>query len=186
MDGRDFVIMLAEQVRRRVLYHALFLCSLTKLHSSSLLQGVAFDEVMMNLPASAVEFLDVFIGLGARYASFDYSRLPRVHVYAFSSAEDVVADVAGMVAAHLRCDLAALRFEGSARSAEAAKIAAADGRLLEVPCWGHVVRDVSPKKMMVCLSFTLPESVARAQPVVTRKRSAPEATSVHSDKRSKL
>ena len=140
----------------------------------------------MNLPASAVDFLDVFIGLGTRYASFDYSRLPRVHVYAFSSADDVVADVASATAARLGCEVAALRFEGSAQSADAAREAAAEGRLLRVPCWGHVVRDVSPKKMMVCLSFTLPESVARAHPVVMKKRAAVEAIDAHSDKRSKL
>jgi len=107
------------------------------------------SNVLMNLPQNAVEFLDVFIGCATRYnkeaapveqLSSD-SLMPIIHVYAFSThVESPVSDVAQRAATYLQCP-ANLLSEGLAFS-------------------GHIVRDVAPKKVMVCLTFTLPHEVA--------------------------
>jgi len=132
MCARDFVLQLAEK-------------------------GVDFDHAIMNLPQSATDFLDAFIGLGTRKGwkkdeplqeQGQKHRLPNVHVYAFSTADEPVADVAARSAAVLRCDVDLLRPGPN------------------LPFIGHVVRDVAPKKVMICLSFELPLSVALAEPVV--------------------
>lgn len=136
MDGRQFILHLVEK-------------------------GIHFNEVIMNLPQSATDFLDVFIGLGKRIGpSFNESLLPRIHVYAFSTADDVIADIAERVAGVLRCDVSQLNFKGSSHIPKKME------ESLSFPCWGHVVRDVAPKKMMVCLSFKLPLEVAMAEPVI--------------------
>ena len=83
----------------------------------------------MNLPASATEFLDVFIGFEQWYSSHltslpannsstalaeasstrqftpdSHVTLPRIHVYGFSTADDPVQDMIQRVAKELRCE----------------------------------------------------------------------------------
>ena len=94
-----------------------------------------FGHVVMNLPATALDFLDVFVG------AFDRGRwggapLPQLHCYCFSSAADPRADAVARAEAVLGCALP---------GAEAT-----------------LVRDVAPGKMMLCLSFQLPDEVAWA------------------------
>ncbi|KAG9456706.1 hypothetical protein H6P81_001214 [Aristolochia fimbriata] len=87
-----------------------------------------FDHVIMNLPASALEFLDVFKGLLRR--EYWKGPLPWIHCYCFiRSSESMESILAG---------------------AEATL-----GARIENPVF-HKVRDVAPNKEMFCLSFKLP------------------------------
>ena len=112
--------------------------------SSSL--PVDFHHAIMNLPASAPEFLDAFRG-------FTNPTLPRIHVYCFApkpppppesnsnhtspELEEINAGVRQRCSTALGCSLDATKHNVIIR----------------------IVRDVSPKKNMVCVSFTLPEEV---------------------------
>jgi len=93
-----------------------------------------FSHVIMNLPAAAPEFLDAFVGAFDR-RSWGDAPLPRCHCYCFSSAADDPA-------------------------AEA--IARAEGVLgCALPgATAHLVRDVSPARVMMCVEFVLPDAVA--------------------------
>ena len=89
-------------------------------------------HVVMNLPALAVEFLDVFRGLMVGVSS-DNVVLPTVHCYSFS-----------------KCDASELDVQ---RTAE---------HILghELPdCRTRVVRKVAPSKDMVCISFQLTSDI---------------------------
>jgi tRNA (guanine37-N1)-methyltransferase len=93
------------------------------------------DHVIMNLPASAPEFLDAFRG-------WKLSKCPRVHVHCFclkSSESDNYQE------AITRCE-----------EALGCTIQEADV---------HIVRDVSPNKNMLCVSFHLPEAVRTVPPL---------------------
>eukprot|EP00899_Mesostigma_viride_P016586 jgi/Mesvir1/24929/Mv16908-RA.2 len=96
-----------------------------------------FQHVVMNLPASAIEFLDVFRGAFQQEAW--RGRLPTVHCYCFARAEEMETQVWGRAAKAMGMDDAS----------------ALKGNF-------HNVRNVAPNKDMICLSFALPESVAFA------------------------
>ena len=98
-------------------------------HASPLAFG-PFAHVIMNLPASALTFLDALVG------AFDCEAwaapLPRVHCYCFSKAADPRADVIAIAERTMGCPLPGAT--------------------------AHVVRDVSPHKLMLCLEFDMPEA----------------------------
>lgn len=106
--------------------------------------GPLYSQVVMNLPASAVSFLDAFRGAcsDARWQN----HLPTINVYTFSRGDE---DEAG-VRQHVEDALG--------------------GPLHAVPRI-HFVREVAPNKRMLCVSFKLPVAVAAgtavAEPAVT-------------------
>ncbi|GBG28348.1 tRNA guanine37-N1-methyltransferase [Hondaea fermentalgiana] len=126
--------------------------------------GVVPDHVVMNLPASGLEFLDafrgafdpdVFDGTATGVAMNDADNepaakrakrsddakplLPLVHCYCFSSAEDYKEDIVARAEQSLGCSL--------------------DRDAVEV----RQVRDVAPRKMMYCLHFRVPAAAAFAK-----------------------
>ncbi|XP_024518521.1 tRNA (guanine(37)-N1)-methyltransferase isoform X1 [Selaginella moellendorffii] len=94
-----------------------------------------FDHVVMNLPASALTFLDTFRGLLSK-DSWKGS-MPCVHCYCFLRAKQTTADIMNIAENTIR------------------------GSLPGASIW--TVRLVAPNKTMLCLSFMLPESIAFGQ-----------------------
>ena len=118
--------------------------------------GVRYHHAIMNLPASAPEFLDAFRGRtfqrrGDRDSekekeeddSGDYHR-PRVHVHCFGG-KDEESDNDAIK----RCE----RALGCSLDSEADSVTV------------RIVRDVSPKKNMLCVSFSLPLGVRDVPPI---------------------
>lgn len=97
----------------------------------------SITHVVMNLPNDAAEFLDVFRGVYSKKLKDKYYRLPMIHVYGFSRAEDPEFDF------HKRIRIALSE--------------------VGVDVKMHRVRLVAPGKWMLCASFLLPESVAFAK-----------------------
>ncbi|KAF3450061.1 hypothetical protein FNV43_RR06140 [Rhamnella rubrinervis] len=88
------------------------------------------DHVIMNLPASAIHFLDAFKGLIQR----EYWRgpLPWIHCYCFMRANETQEYIISVAESALNTQI-------------------------QDPIF-HRVRDVAPNKAMYCLSFRLPEA----------------------------
>ena len=79
---------------------------------------------------------------------------PRIHCYAFSTASDPIYDIACRCAGIMKCDPKELNYKVVEETT--LQVKKRDRNL----CWGHVVRDVSPKKVMICLTFMLPQCVS--------------------------
>ena len=135
MDGREFVKeLVTDWSKMRDLESGN-----TAINKSTKL----FTQVIMNLPASAVEFLDVFRGLLTPFkdkfissGSSGYAtKLPQIHCYCFSKATEPTNDAKLQVEQVL-------------------------GTVLPSECVCYYVRDVAPQKAMICVSFMLPESAA--------------------------
>lgn len=123
-----------------------------------------FDHYVMNLPATAIDFLDAFPGLYAGHESLfsatsdtpeqdqqQKQPLPKIHVYCFSGHSDNEADD------HIDiCNRISEKL-GYAITPEDRVGGTGDASVeLEI----HNVRLVSPKKQMFCASFRLPWEVA--------------------------
>lgn len=141
MDGREFVRKMVQSSSSPSLSSSSL--SLSSSSSPSSNQSTQendkkvlkpFTHIVMNLPASAVEFLDVFHGL---YSAHRHLTLPTIHCYCFSKSQSPGEDAQEQVEQRL-------------------------GSSLTSKCSVHCVRDVAPKKVMACVSFKLPESVAFA------------------------
>lgn len=159
------------------------------------LAPVWFDHAILNLPATAIDFLDAFRGFlytrdSAAAARADGRRSRGGGDEGAPEEEEAVGaggDVlcpAGLRVAHddetnarplpmlhVHCFERELDDEASAEGAKAravARAAAALGAPLVYPSPGvqaHVVRYVSPQKPMLCLSFRLPRQAALLPPL---------------------
>eukprot|EP00117_Sycon_ciliatum_P033048 scpid51087/ scgid25511/ tRNA (guanine(37)-N1)-methyltransferase; M1G-methyltransferase; tRNA [GM37] methyltransferase; tRNA methyltransferase 5 homolog len=96
-----------------------------------------FNHVVMNLPAIAIEFLDAFRGA---FTGHDDVRLPMVHCYCFSSADNPHQEVLERV-----------------KSALGVKELGDETKL-------HEVRSVAISSRQYCVSFRLPREAAMAEP----------------------
>lgn len=88
------------------------------------------DHVVMNLPASALTFLDIFRGLIHR--KYWKGLSPWIHCYCFMKASETEESILAVAEQALDASISEPMF--------------------------HKVRDVAPNKAMYCLSFRLPEA----------------------------
>ncbi|KAG5604372.1 hypothetical protein H5410_025864 [Solanum commersonii] len=124
------------------------------------------DHVIMNLPASALEFLDAFRGLIRR--RYWKGSLPWIHCYCFiraSETEDYIISVIPSSTANLFYFDFPYQFNSltglhsvvcSSQFVDLQVAESALGAKVQNPVF-HRVRDVAPNKAMFCLSFRLPE-----------------------------
>ena len=105
------------------------------------------SHIVMNLPATSPEFLDSLI----ECLPETIEKLPKIHCYCFSSApseEERFEEVKKRIQTVMKMD----------QNIEPFKL--------------RIVRDVSPKKFMVCAHFTLPKQIAyfRQEPQENQKK----------------
>lgn len=133
--------------------------------------GVRFGHVLMNLPADALEFCDVFRGLYRGYPEQGAEvPLPHVHVYCFSKAstpDAAAVEVKSRLFRALGVHTDALP---PAEGAQGWVRALWDGATV------REVRDVAPKKLMLCVSFHLPRELAAAAAAEDGDEDAREAS----------
>lgn len=128
--------------------------------ATTITEPITFDHYIMNLPASAVEFLDAFQGLhnGQQdvFAPHTNRKLPMVHVYTFQAKKDTELEesqeVCQKVSHHLGAEV----------------------KLTDDEVEIFYVRLVSPKKRMYCASFRLPPAVAFGDPPESRPEHRPK------------
>ncbi|NXU72937.1 TRM5 methyltransferase, partial [Oreotrochilus melanogaster] len=123
MDGRDFLLGPVREELSKELWKEE--------------QKTSF-HIVMNLPALAVEFLDVFRHLLAGEPC-STAALPTVHCYGFSKHKDPAKDIQERAEASL-------------------------GTSLEGHCSTYLVRNVAPNKEMLCISFQIPAAVLYKRP----------------------
>ncbi|RHZ90044.1 hypothetical protein Glove_9g63 [Diversispora epigaea] len=138
LDGRHFIKKAVQDLEKNMTTAA---ADSTNLRT--------FDHFIMNLPATAIEFLDVFRGLyKGKESLFEASsmNLPMIHCHCFSKSETPEKDLFERINAKLEDSL----------SPESYKI--------------HFVRHVAPNKDMFCFSFRLSRAVAFFQESCKRQQ----------------
>lgn len=105
-------------------------------------ENIAISRVVMNFPSGAPEFLDIFKGLYNEWDG-DLPRMPIVHCYCFIKGELETNSARDRVRSAL--------FGNALNGKSILKDEEIDVR---------VVRDVAPKKVQVCVTFTVPQVVA--------------------------
>ena len=115
-----------------------------------LVRPQTFAHYVLNLPASAINFLPAFIGLyrGQEdlFAPETKTKLPLVHVYCFNAKDDDTNAVEGRICKEISDRLSFDMRPGDGET---------EG---QVSIWD--VRDVAPSKRMFCATFRLPAKVA--------------------------
>lgn len=96
------------------------------------------NHIVMNLPATAVEFLDALNGAFSK-DTWGEKQLPMLHVYAFLKADETTEDLQARIEKAL------------------------GGNLDKSSISFHPVRDVAPNKQMFCASFRIPKHIAFSQ-----------------------
>ena len=115
-------------------------------------EPVVFSHYVMNLPATAIEFLDAFNGLyhgrETEFQPHTTQKLPLIHLYLFQAKLDTekeeCLEICRRISQHIGSEVRA------------------DDPDLDMEI--RYVRLVAPKKKMFCASFRVPRSVAFGQP----------------------
>ena len=151
-DGKEFIRSTTEALprsRRKARIRPKQRHGMTQPMVRDILEPATFDHYVMNLPATAVEFLDAFKGVyGGRRDEFQPHgdrRLPLIHVYLFSPRMDTDEEEHDAV-----CEMVS-KYLGHEIRVNTPDVEVRDVRL------------VSPKKKMFCVSFRLPPEVAFAE-----------------------
>ncbi|KAI7905055.1 guanine(37)-N1-methyltransferase [Cokeromyces recurvatus] len=109
-----------------------------------------FDHFVMNLPATAIEFLDTFRGLyhdkKELFDNTENAKLPMIHCHCFTRSSNATEDILERVSQAMK---------GS--------------RPDPLKTTLHWVRNVAPKKDMYCISFPLSSEIAFASPTTINK-----------------
>ena len=124
---------------------------------------ISSAHIVMNLPALAITFVDVFNGLFAHHQEYRDSCqiLPAVHVYCFSKAENTREDVIRTCEKHLGHVLD-------------------EAHLLGV----HFVRNVAPSKDMMRIDFKPPKvALFHQEENGTKRHSTPDSDIEPSNKK---
>lgn len=142
LDGREFLCSVTKQLLEKALSS----------DNEKVLRRDACSHVIMNLPASSVEFLDVFRGLfcGVPEGLRSSFNLPLIHCYCFVKTES--------------------EHEQKACALQQVTSNLGTGCMLSPEnCVVEVVRSVAPNKVMVRVSFKLPSQVAYSKHAVQKE-----------------
>ncbi|KAI7868176.1 Met-10+ like-protein-domain-containing protein [Spinellus fusiger] len=146
MDGREFIRKATQDLQK------------------TSTQWKTFDHFILNLPATAIEFLasDVFYGLYSDqkdlFNTTENATLPTIHCHCFTKSTEPKEDIAQASIRHMSesmgvpLDMALAQF--------------------------HCVRNVAPRKDMYCVSFPLSPQVAFAATSKRRNHDVAEPTTV--------
>ncbi|KAK2741749.1 tRNA(m(1)G37)methyltransferase [Myotisia sp. PD_48] len=164
MDGRKFIRYATQKLQAEQITKTVYLKSKKRdlkrkspsaePDSKKYVCPPTFDHFVMNLPATAIEFLDAFIGVYAGQEKLFYPhtsrRLPLVHVYCFStnSSDNAIeyADICQRISEKLQFTISPNDTVDGTGNTE---------RELEI----RDIRLVSPQKRMFCATFRLPAEV---------------------------